>query len=86
RMPFLGGEPELLYSDDNRNSHARYSNDGQYIVFTTGSVLDSALWEIAILTISTREVRYLTDNDVSDSFPSFSPDDSTIIYSSIGRG
>ncbi|MDX2077092.1 MAG: protein kinase [bacterium] len=86
RIPFAGGEPELLYSDDNRNSHARYSHDGQYIVFTTGSVLDSALWEIAILTISTREVRYLTANDVSDSFPSFSPDDSTIIYSSIGRG
>ncbi|MCU0480029.1 MAG: protein kinase [Anaerolineae bacterium] len=86
RVRFEGGEPELLYGDDNRNSHARYSNDGNFIVFTTGSVLDSATWEIAILDLNTREVRYLTDNDVSDAFPSFSPDDNMIIYSSIGRG
>ncbi len=86
RVSVDGGEPELLYSDGNRNSHARYSNDGNFIVFTTGSVLDSATWEIAILDVNTREIRYLTENDVSDSFPSFSPDDSTIIYSSIGRG
>lgn len=86
RVRAIGSEPELLYSDGNRNSHARYSNSGRYIVFTTGSVLDSDTWEIAILNIQTRDVRYLTDNDVSDSFPSFSPDDTLIIYSSIGRG
>jgi serine/threonine protein kinase/Tol biopolymer transport system component len=86
RVRASGGTPELLYSDGNRNSHARYSYSGQFIVFTTGSVLDADTWEIAILEIDTRTVRYLTDNDVSDSFPSFSPDDKTIIYSSIGRG
>lgn len=86
RVRVSGGEPELLYSDGNRNSHARYSHSGRYIVFTTGSVLDADTWEIAILDLETRTVRYLTDNDVSDSFPSFSPDDTLIIYSSIGRG
>jgi len=86
RVPSVGGDPELLYSDDNRNSHARYSHSGQFIVFTTGSVSDSATWEIAILDLFTRDSRYLTNNDVSDAFPSFSPDDSIIIYSSIGRG
>lgn len=86
RIPVEGGEPELLYTDGKRNSHARYSHDGQMLVFTNGSPLDASTWEIAILDLNTRKARFLTDNDVSDSFPSFSPDDSTVIYSSVGRG
>lgn len=78
--------PELVYSDGNRNSHARFSRDGRSLVFTTGEPGDARTWEIVRLELSSGEMTYLTDNDVRDSSPSFSPDDEQILYVTAGDG
>jgi len=76
-----GSETELVYSDGRRNSHARYSPDGRYIVFTSGELLrDATTWEIALLDTETDDVTFLTDNDVRDASPSFSPDGERILF------
>jgi TolB protein len=76
-----GSADELVFSNLQRNSHARYSPDGRYIVFTTGADPRSALtWEIALLDTVSGEYRLLTDNTVRDASPLFSPDGSTILY------
>ncbi len=76
-----GTDLELVYSDGRRNSHARYSPDGRYIVFTSGELLlDATTWEIALLDTETGDVEFLTDNDVRDASPSFSPDGERILF------
>jgi tRNA A-37 threonylcarbamoyl transferase component Bud32/WD40 repeat protein len=81
RVRVDGSADELVFSNLQRNSHARYSPDGRYIVFTTGADPRSALtWEIALLDTVSGEYRLLTDNTVRDASPLFSPDGSTILY------
>ncbi|MCA9888975.1 MAG: PD40 domain-containing protein, partial [Anaerolineae bacterium] len=76
-----GQDTELVFSNRQRNSHARYSPDGRYIVFTTGTAsLDASTWEIALLDTETNEVRMLTNNNVRDGSPVFSPDGEQIMY------
>lgn len=81
RVRVDGSADELVFSNQQRNSHARYSPDGRYIVFTTGSDPRSALtWEIAILDTESGETRLLTQNTWRDASPLFSPDGSVILY------
>jgi len=81
RTRLSDGTTEPVLSNGQRNSHARYSPDGRYIVFTTGSdPLDAATWEIALLDTETGDVTQLTDNDVRDASPVFSPDGRQILY------
>lgn len=86
RVPANGGEPELVYSDGNRSSHARYSPDGRFLVFTNGESGDATAWEIILLDLSTGETVRLTDNTVRDASPSFAPDGNAIIYATSGEG
>ena len=76
-----GSDNQLLYSDGNRNSHARFSPDGERIVFTSGpGARDASTWEIRLLDLQTRSSRLLTQNDVRDASPTFSPDGAHILY------
>jgi serine/threonine protein kinase/Tol biopolymer transport system component len=76
-----GSATEVVLSDSSRKSHARYSPDGRYVVYTTGSDLNnSRTWEIALLDTQTGEVRNLTNNNTRDASPVFSPDGSKIMY------
>ncbi len=86
RISSAGGAPETLYSDGNRNSHARYSPDGRMLVFTSGAPDDAVTWEIILFDLSSGEHVQLTDNAVRDASPSFSPDGSRIIYNTLGEG
>ena len=75
------GERQLVYSDQWRNSHARYSPDGERLVFTAGpSVRDASTWEIRLLDRETGASKLLTDNAVRDASPAFSPDGKRIVY------
>ena len=75
------GERQLVYSDQWRNSHARYSPDGKHIVFTAGpSVRDASTWEIRLIDRENGASKLLTDNAVRDSSPAFSPDGGRIVY------
>lgn len=76
-----GSSNEVVYSDGRRNSHARYSPDGRSIVFTSGAELrDATTWEIVLYDTQTQEATFLTQNDVRDSSPSFSPDGTRILF------
>jgi serine/threonine protein kinase/Tol biopolymer transport system component len=76
-----GSATEVVLSDSSRKSHARYSPDGRYIVYTTGSDLNnSRTWEIALLDTQTGQTRNLTNNTTRDASPVFSPDGSRIMY------
>ncbi|MDX1994775.1 MAG: protein kinase [bacterium] len=80
------GQVELLLTNGLRNSHARYSPDGRFLVFTSGDKDDATRWEIMTMEIESGELRTLTDNDMRDASPSFSPDGETIIYATDGEG
>ena len=76
-----GDDAQPLYSDGWRNSHARYSPDGNFIVFTAGpAVRDASTWEIRLYDRRTGESDLLTDNNVRDASPTFSPDGQRILY------
>lgn len=84
-----GTDNQLVFSNNGRNSHARYSPDGRYIVFTTGAdPQDSRTWEIAMLDTQNMEAgaRLLTNNNVRDASPVFSPDGQTILYITFHQG
>ena len=77
----IDGSGQQIYSDGWRNSHARFSPDGKYIVFTAGpAVQDASTWEIRLLNRESGETRLLTDNDVRDASPAFRPDGQRILY------
>ena len=78
--PF-GGEVQPVYSDRWRNSHARYSPDGERVVFTAGaSARDASTWEIRLLELDSGASSLLTENSVRDASPAFSPDGQRIVY------
>ena len=77
----IDGDGQPIYSDGWRNSHARFSPDGKYIVFTAGpAVQDASTWEIRLMERDSGETRLLTDNDVRDASPAFHPDGQRILY------
>ncbi|MDE2777835.1 MAG: protein kinase [Chloroflexota bacterium] len=81
RVRALDGEAQPVYSDQWRNSHARYSPDGRHIVFTAGpSVRDASSWEIRLFDRQTGTSNLLTENAVRDASPTFSPDSQRIAF------
>ena len=76
-----GTAPQPLYSDGWRNSHARYHPDGDALIITAGrSVRDARSWELRWLELPSGESRLITQNDVRDASPVFSPDGERILY------
>ena len=76
-----GSDNEVVFSDGRRNSHARYSPDGRYIVFTSGAELrDATTWEIALIDTQTQDLTFLTENDIRDSSPSFNSDGDRVLF------
>lgn len=81
-----GSELQRVFSNGLRNSHARWSADNRYIIFTTGAPADAKQWEIARYEITTGDVTLLTENEVKDWSPSYSPDGASILYLTEGEG
>ena len=76
-----GTAPQPLYSDGWRNSHARYHPGGDAIVLTAGRVVrDARSWELRWLELPGGASRLLTENDVRDASPVFSPDGQRVLY------
>jgi len=82
-----GSDAQLVYSDGQRNSHARFSPDGDSLVFTSGAgARDATTWEIRLLDLRANESRLLTENENRDASPTFSPDGARILYVSAVGG
>ncbi len=76
-----GADERALYADGWRNSHARYSPDGRFLVFTAGPIVrDGSAWEIRLLDLEAGASTLLTANEVRDASPTFSPDGRRILY------
>ena len=78
-----GTDNQLVFSNGNRNSHARFSPDQSFITFTTGDgVRDARTWEIGVLDLRTEPPRLtlLTDNEHRDASPTFDDSGETILY------
>ncbi|MCS6836367.1 MAG: protein kinase [Anaerolineae bacterium] len=87
RVSLSGGEPELVYSSEERKTHARFSPDGRHIVFTTSREPNNwRTWEIGRLDLETGEFVYLTQNETRDASPVYSQDGSTILHLSLRNG
>ncbi len=81
RVSVDGSTDESILDNGQRLSHPRYSPDGRYLVFTMGpEPRDARTWEIARLELETGELVTLTNNDVRDASPVFSPDGESILY------
>ncbi len=74
-----------VYSDGERNTQPSYHPDGERLVFVSGDPVDARTWEIMSLEIDTGTVTALTDNEVRDSAPVWTPDGS-LLYISEGEG
>lgn len=81
RVRVNGEDDEFLFSNVQRNSHARFSPDGRYLIFTTGhDPRDGSTWEIGRLELETQTFVLLTNNSVRDASPVFAPDGNSILY------
>jgi Tol biopolymer transport system component len=86
RVPSDGsGLPELVFSDGNRNNHARYSPDGRFLTFVNGSAGDARTWRILTFDLSNGEILPITQNNVRDAYPSFTPDGEHLLYVTEGE-
>ena len=86
RVSLSGGEPELVYSSNERKTHARFSPDGRYIAFTTSREPNNwRTWEIGRLNLETGEFVYLTQNETRDASPVYRRDGS-LLYISLRSG
>lgn len=76
-----GSLTEVVLSNPERKSHARYSPDGLSIVYTTGTnANDARTWDIARLDTQSGSITRLTENDVRDASPIYSPNGQQILY------
>ena len=81
RVRLDGSAAQPMYSDGWRNSHARYNHGGSLLVFTAGPELrDARSWELRLMELPGGATRLLTQNDVRDASPVFSPDGMRILY------
>lgn len=86
RVASGGGQPQVVYSDGQRNNHPRYSPDGRRLVFVNGAPDDARTWRIMTFDFRDGTTRALTRDGARDAFPSFSPDGRQIIYVTDGLG
>jgi TolB protein len=71
----------LLYSNGGYNAHPRYSPDGRYLIFTSGTSQNSGTsWDIVRLELENENLVNLTNNNSKDSSAVFSPDGQLILY------
>jgi TolB protein len=76
QMPVSGGQAQRLSFDGTYNAGADVSPDGSKIALVHG---ENGRYRIAVLDVSTRRLRVLTDGSQDES-PSFAPNGSMIIY------
>ena len=77
-----GTDHQELLRDDQLNSYARISPDGQWIVFDKWWNNDETNGEIMIMKRDGSELKRLTENDVYDGYPAWFPDSRRVLYSS----
>lgn len=80
-----GGDLTLVFSDGLRNSGARWTPDGEALVFTNGDALDAATWNLMRFDNSSGETTLLTLNRVKDWSP-ITMNGGDLLYLTEGEG
>jgi Tol biopolymer transport system component len=76
------GDIHRLTNNNRHENNPALSFDGSKVVFHGGDSDNMLSWEIFILDLDTLEETQLTDNNVLDGHPDWSPDGSNIVYAS----
>ncbi|MGA9575544.1 MAG: DUF5050 domain-containing protein [Lysobacterales bacterium] len=78
-----GTQHEELLRDDDLNSYAQISPNGELIVFDKWQDNDENNGEIYVMELETGKLRRLTENqDIYDGYPTWTPDGRWIVYAS----
>jgi TolB protein len=77
-----GGNEREILRDDDLNSYARVSPDGERIVFDKWWDNVESNGEIMLLELATGRLTRLTANSVYDGYPAWFPDGRHVLYSS----
>jgi Tol biopolymer transport system component len=88
-LNLTSGEIALLYSSDHEIAGINLSNSGGRLAFsmkTQDSATIDTTSEIYTLDVNNGHPTRITDNHCFDSYPSFSPDDSSIVFLSMRDG
>ena len=76
------GQITRLTNNNRHENNLAISFDGKKIAFNGGDESNQLTWEIYILDLSTGEETQLTDNNVIDAHPDWSPDGTKIVFGS----
>ncbi len=76
------GQITRLTNNNRHENNPAISFDGKKVAFNGGDEGNQLTWEIYILDLSTGEENQLTDNNVIDAHPDWSPDGSRIVFGS----
>ncbi len=76
------GQITRLTNNNRHENNPAISFDGKKVAFNGGDEGNQLTWEIYILDLYTGEETQLTDNNVIDAHPDWSPDDSKIVFGS----
>ena len=85
-LNLTSGRTSLLYTVDNEIKSLCLNHSGTRLAFAVKKQTDVTIdttSEIYVLDIATRAATQLTDNSYFDIYPSFSPDDSSIVFLSV---
>lgn len=77
-----GTDKREILRDQELNSYAQVSPNGEWMVFDKWWDNEESNGEIMLLELTTGELTRLTENDVYDGYPTWSPDGRHVIYSS----
>jgi Tol biopolymer transport system component len=76
------GQITRLTNNNRHENNPAISFDGKKVAFNGGDEDDMFTWEIYILDLSTGKEIQLTDNNVIDAHPDWSPDDAKMVFGS----
>jgi Tol biopolymer transport system component len=80
------GSIDRLTTNNRHENNPALAPDGRKVAFHGGDIQNPLSWEIYVLDLETGQERQLTDNQVIDGHPDWSPDGTRIVFGSFRDG